>query len=53
MDTTLHACLRQWLTILPFTLSIFKTIQVQLAYSEEDVTYSLANLLIFTQVEPW
>jgi len=34
-------------------VNVFKTIQVQLAYTESDVTYSLANLLIFTSVEPW
>lgn len=34
-------------------VNIFKTIQVQLAYSQADVTYNLTNLLIFTQVEPW
>ena len=34
-------------------VNIFKTIQVQLAYAQKDVTYNLANLLIFTQVEPW
>jgi len=34
-------------------VNIFKTIQVQLAYEDADVTYNLASLLIFTQVEPW
>ncbi|KAK4561384.1 hypothetical protein LTR86_004701 [Recurvomyces mirabilis] len=34
-------------------VNIFKTIQVQLAYSNKDVTYNLASLLIYTQVEPW
>lgn len=34
-------------------VNIFKTIQVQLAYANADVTYNLANLLIFTSVEPW
>ncbi|KAK3676966.1 hypothetical protein LTR78_003171 [Recurvomyces mirabilis] len=34
-------------------VNIFKTIQVQLAHSNKDVTYDLASLLIYTQVEPW
>ncbi|KAK5118852.1 hypothetical protein LTR62_000061 [Meristemomyces frigidus] len=34
-------------------VNIFKMVQVQLAYSDKDVTHSLASLLIYTQVEPW